>query len=131
MRARLSSERSAIARLAPRAPRPSAEIAHVEAGAEGAAFAGEHHGAHALLGLQPLAGVDQRLEHGVVEGVHLVRPHHAHVGDAVLDIDADAVFMGQNLNSGGTSSAKGGGEFNTIRAAIDEANTLPTIRKAR
>ena len=68
-----------------------AEVVHVEPGAEGAAFAGQHDGAHAGLGLQPLSGRDQRLEHGVVERVHLVRPHHAHVGDAVRDGDRDAI----------------------------------------
>ena len=79
-----------------RSPRRAAfmrrEVAHVEPGAEGPALAGQHDGAHALLGLQPLAGLDQALEHGVVERVHLVGADHAHVGDAVLEVDRDAVL---------------------------------------
>ena len=35
------------------------ETAHVEAGAEAAAFARQHHRADARLALQPLAGLDQ------------------------------------------------------------------------
>ena len=51
--------------------------------------------------LQPLAGLDQGREHGVVEGVHLVGAHQAHVGDAFVQINRDAIFHERSSHSAG------------------------------
>lgn len=79
--------------LAP-AARHAAEIAHVESGAEGAAFAGKHDRAHRLVGLEFLARLKEAREHRIVERVHLVRPHEADIGDAFIHRDLDALFHG-------------------------------------
>jgi hypothetical protein len=87
-----------VRRLVPTAPslagRHRLEAAHVEAGAKGAPLAREHHRAQARLRLQPLAGLDQGREHGVVERIHLVGSDQAHVGDAALDINRHAIVHG-------------------------------------
>ena len=61
------------------------ERAEVEAGAERPALAREHHRPHRWIGLQRLPRLDERREERAVERVHLLRPVHPHVSDAVLD----------------------------------------------
>ena len=78
----------------PLARRHLGEVAHVEPGAEAAAFAGQNDGAQARHGLERLARVHQRLEHGVVERVHLVGAGQADVGDAPFEGDGNAVGHG-------------------------------------
>jgi len=66
-----------------------AEVAHVEAGAEGPAFARQHDNAHGGVPAKGFDRLDQRVEHGVIERVHLVGAHKLHVGDAVSNVDRD------------------------------------------
>ena len=62
---------------------------------EGRAFcAGEHDGAHAFFLRKTLGCRDKGLEHGLIERIHLVRPHQAHVGDAFRNRNRDALFHG-------------------------------------
>ena len=63
----------------------------VDAGAEGPTFAGQHHAADVRIARHRAAGFDERGEHRIVEGVHLVGTHHAHVGHAIGDVDADSI----------------------------------------
>jgi len=67
------------------------EAAQVETGTKGTAFAGKHHGAHRRLCLQRIRGVEERLEHGSVKGIHFVGPVQANVGDPVFDGNTDAI----------------------------------------
>lgn len=64
--------------------------AHVEACAKCTPFAGQHHGAHVPRVQQALPRGDQRLEHGRIDGVHLLRPIQADFRHAGLDGEQDA-----------------------------------------
>jgi len=68
------------------------ERAEVQARAEVGALAGQHDGADAGLGLQPLARRDQAGEHRVVERVALLRAVQPDVRDAVRDRHRDTLF---------------------------------------
>jgi hypothetical protein len=70
------------------------EAREVEAGAERPPFAAEHDAAHRAVVAQRQTGRDQGLEHGRIESVELVGAIEAHVGDALLDGDADPGFDG-------------------------------------
>ncbi len=75
-----ASSRSAMSAVAlPRGDR--CEAPHVEAGREAAPRAIEHGGAQTRQSLQPLARLGQRLEHGGIKGVELVRPVEPHLRD--------------------------------------------------
>src|SRR5579864_4212387 len=74
------------------ARRHLAEISHVETGTEGTPLAGQNDGAQALLSLKALARFHERIEHRVVERIHLVDAHEANIGDAAMHLDADPVF---------------------------------------
>ncbi|MET4848877.1 hypothetical protein ABIF62_009372 [Bradyrhizobium japonicum] len=67
---------------------------HIETGAERAAFAREHDDTHALFLRKPVGCGNKGLEHRLIERIHLVRAHQAHVGDAFRDRDRDALFHG-------------------------------------
>jgi hypothetical protein len=64
----------------------------VQAGAEGAPFARKHDGAYAASCFELFSGRHECAEHRIVEGVHLVGTFQPHVGDAVVQINADAIF---------------------------------------
>ena len=69
----------------------------VEPCAEGAAFAGQHHGAQAFGFAQHVDGLGDAGEHQVVEGIHLVGPDQADIGHAVVEHrDGNAVFHGNS-----------------------------------
>ena len=80
---------------APSSPAPSTQLlehGEVEPSAERGAGAAEDDGAHRRAGrLDALAGVGDGVEHLRVEGVALVRPVEADVGDVVGDVDRDAI----------------------------------------
>jgi hypothetical protein len=70
------------------------EAAHIEAGAKRPALTGQDHRTKAAFVGEPVRGGDQRIEHGGIERVHLVRPHQTDVGDAFRDRYRDALFHG-------------------------------------
>ena len=65
----------------------SGEIAGIEPCAEGATLAGQDNHTKSLFLLQAQARGDDGLEHCIVQRVHLVGPHQAHVSNAILDVD--------------------------------------------
>jgi hypothetical protein len=73
------------------------ETAHVEAGAEGTAFAGQYYRPQALFVSQPVGGSHQRVEHRGIERIHLVRPHQTDVGDAIRNRHRNALLHGRCL----------------------------------
>src|SRR5262245_65422612 len=66
------------------------EAAHVEAGAEGAALAGQYYHPDRFLLRKTVGCGNQRLEHGLIQRVHLVRAHQPDVGDTVSNRYRDA-----------------------------------------
>jgi hypothetical protein len=66
----------------------------IEAGAERPAFAGEDDGAN--FGAVAKFGADlrDRLEHGGIERIQLVRAGEADIGDTVVDNDTNAIWHG-------------------------------------
>ena len=68
------------------------ERAEVQARAEVRSLAGQDHGPDPGLGLEPLARGDQAGEHRPVQGVALLRPGEADIGDAVGDRHADSLL---------------------------------------
>ncbi len=72
----------------------------VEACAPGRAIAGKHNGPQPLGLRQFVGGLDQRLEHRPVHGVHFVAAVEADVSDAVADLDGDA-FRHSMLHAAG------------------------------
>src|SRR5271166_2397926 len=66
----------------------------VETGAKTAPFARDDDGSQALRLVQGGAGLFERVEHGRVERVKLVRPRKPDVGDAVFNRYANAVIHG-------------------------------------
>ena len=73
----------------------AAEAGQVQPGAEGPALAGHDHGAQALHFLELQDRLIDPVEHGGVEGVHLVGADEADVGNAVVQHgDGDPVFHG-------------------------------------
>ena len=68
------------------------KAAHVEAGAERAALAGQYYRPQPLLLAQSLGRADQRIEHRGIERIHLVRADQPDIGDAVRDRDRDALL---------------------------------------
>src|SRR5262245_52986620 len=71
------------------------EATHIEAGAEGAALAGQYYHPDRFLLRKTVGCGDQRLEHGLVQRVHLVRAHQPDVGDTVRNRYRDAIFHEQ------------------------------------
>jgi hypothetical protein len=69
-----------------------AEISRVQAGAEGSSFARKHDRADTSLRLEFFSSRNERAEHRIVQGVHLVRAHQAYIGDAFVQINPDAIF---------------------------------------
>ncbi len=67
------------------------EHPEVEARAERPPLPRQHDRSDRGIGLQRLAGLDERAEQRAVERVHLVRAVHPHVGHAVLDGAQDAI----------------------------------------
>ena len=58
-------------------------------------LAAEHHRPQAGVVQQPAPGLEQGLEHAVIEAVVLVGPHQADLGDALGSFDAYAIVHGR------------------------------------
>src|SRR2546427_60645 len=71
--------------------------AHVQARAEGAPFAMQHHGAQPGRVPQPRQCVDQGVEHGGVQRIHLVGPGQGHLFRSVVHRYAHA-FLAHGLS---------------------------------
>ena len=108
------------------------EAPEVEAGAEPPALPAEHHDPDRAIALEALAGGDDGLEHGAVEGVELVGTVQSDVGDAVVHGDGDPVGHRRQHASGfprapdrGTIIARTSGGIRPADPATDLMRTNP------
>ena len=76
----------------------AAHPAQVGAGREGAAFAGQHHGAHVRVGVGVFQGGGEVGDKGVVEGVVHGRPVQGEAGDGTFAVKSDS--RGHAVSSG-------------------------------
>src|SRR5262249_19254731 len=106
------------------ARRHLAEIAHVETGAERAAFAGENDGANTFLRFELFARFGERLEHRIVQRVHLVGAHETNVRDAAFHFDFHAIV---HWLIPGSSRAV----FSSMAAGSSTARNANAARRAR
>jgi hypothetical protein len=89
-----------VALAAPLAVPHRLERAEIQTRAEVGPLAGQHDGADAGFGLEPLPRRDQAGEHRVVEGVALLRPVQPDVRDAVRDRHRHTLFGHHAPSSG-------------------------------
>ena len=101
----------------------------VEPRAEGRAFAGQHHDPDARLLLQPLAHLGEADEHGAVEGVALVGPVHADVGDAPFEVAGDA--LGGGLRHVASLAARQSTSRSPVGAMLGSACVRSTTNSVR
>jgi len=73
------------------------EAAKVQAGTKGPSLARKNHCPHRGVGFQRLASVDQCIEHGIVECIHLFGPVQLDVGHAIVHLDYYAIAHRQTL----------------------------------
>jgi hypothetical protein len=68
------------------------ETSHIQAGAKGPALARQYYRPNPFFMSKPPRGGHQRVKHGGIERVHLVRPHQPDIGDTVRNRYRDALL---------------------------------------